>query len=121
MPKDNPTPEAGQAPEEQASKPASSRPTKTDIAAWKKEHGEVYQIEVDDKILILRRPGIQDLERAMAADPKRKKPFNFNRSIHNNCKLYEDPGFSSDDQVLLAAYAQFDEIIEMREAQLKKL
>lgn len=101
--------------------PQSKRPTKEQIAAWKKEHGAVYQIDVDGKILILRQPTIQDLERAMAADPKRKKPFNFNRSIHTNCRLYEDPGFSSDDQVLLSAYAEFDQIIEMREAELKKL
>lgn len=97
------------------------RPDKAQIAAWKKEHGDIYQITVNGKIVILRAPKIKDLERAASADPKGKKKFNFNRSIIENCKLYEDEGALSTDEALMAVFAELDQIIPIAEAETKKL
>ncbi|CAA0260485.1 hypothetical protein R8G64_13150 [Tenacibaculum maritimum] len=99
----------------------TNRPTKEEIAAWKKEHGAIYQITVEDKIIILREPKIKDLERAMSADPKNKKKFNFNRSIIENCSLYSDPGAMDSDKKTLAVFAELDELIPEAEASTKKL
>lgn len=100
---------------------ANTRPTPAKIEEWKKEHGNVFQFTVEGKIVIMREPKMVDLERASASDPKKKKPFNFFRSITANCKLYEDEGFFDDDKREMALHAQMDEIIEIKEAEVKKL
>lgn len=100
----------------------TQRPNKAQIDKWKKEHGDIYQIKVNgDKIVILRAPKIKDLERAAAADPKGKKKFNFNRSIIENCKLYQDEGAMSTDAAIMAVFAELDQIIPVAEAETKKL
>lgn len=96
-------------------------PDQKQINAWKKEHGVLHQITVEGKIVILREPKIKDLERAMAADPKNKKKFNFNRSIIENCKLYVEPGAMDSDAKILAVFAELDELIPEAEASTKKL
>lgn len=99
----------------------NKRPGKAQISEWKKEHGALHQITVGGKIIILREPGVKDLERAMAADPKNKKKFNFNRSIIENCRLYEDEGAMDSDAKILAVYSQLDELIPEVEASVVKL
>jgi len=98
-----------------------ARPDKAQIAAWKKEFPAIHQITVEGKIIILREPGVKDLERAMSADPKNKKKFNFNRSIIENCKLYQDTGAMDTDAKILAVFAELDELIPEAEASTKKL
>lgn len=101
--------------------PASRRPGKEQIQAWKKEHGALHQITVEDKIIILREPGVKDLERAMAADPKGKKKFNFNRSIIENCTLYQDDGVMNTDAKVIAVFSELDALIPEVETSVKKL
>lgn len=95
--------------------------TKAQIAEWKRQYGELYQFSVGGQILILRQPGMRDLERASAADPKKQKPYNFHRSIIENCKLYETPGMLENERNLIAVCAKIDEIIEVADAEVKKL
>ncbi len=97
------------------------RPTEAQIKSWKKEHNAIFQIEVNGGIVILRQPKMVDLERAMASDPKKKKPMNFNRSIVTNCKLYADPGMIEDETTFLAVCSNIDEIVEVADATVKKL
>ncbi|MAB37736.1 MAG: hypothetical protein CL528_11320 [Aequorivita sp.] len=99
----------------------NKRPDKAQIAEWKKKHGNLHKITVDGKIIILREPGVKDLERAMSADPKGKKKFNFNRSIIENCRLYEDTGAMDTDAKILAVYGQLDELLPEVEASVEKL
>lgn len=99
----------------------NKRPDKAQIAAWKKEFPSIHQITVDGKIIILREPGIKDLERALGADPKGKKKFNFNRSIIENCTLYKDDDVMKTDRQILAVFAELDEIIPEAETERKKL
>jgi hypothetical protein len=61
------------------------------------------------------------MERAMTADPKKKSPFNFQRSIIANCKVYETPGAFASDKRTLAFYTLVDEVIEIPEGTVKKL
>lgn len=95
-------------------------PTETQIAAWKKQHGAIYEINVGDKSLFIRKPKIVDLERAMASDPTKKKPFNFNRSIVTNCKLWVSEGMLDDDDCLEAIYEKIGDIAETVDATIKK-
>lgn len=97
------------------------RPTPEIIAQWKEKHGELFQLEAEGKIIVLREPNTADIERALAADPKGKKAFNFNRSLIENCKLYEDAGARDDDKRLRQFFNALDQIIELKEASVKKL
>lgn len=98
-----------------------NHPTPEQIAAWKKEHGDIYKLTSGAHTLIMRAPKLADLERAMASDPKKQKPFNFNRSIMNNCKLYESEGLSQDDSALAGIYGKMDELIQIAEVEMEKL
>lgn len=98
-----------------------ARPDKKQIDAWKEAHGDIFQITVEGKIIILREPKIKDLERAASADPKGNKRFNFNRSIVENCKLYEDKDVMDSDKKIMAVFSQLDELIPVAEAETKKL
>jgi hypothetical protein len=98
-------------------------PTKSEIDALKKKHGKLFQIAVKkdgkDYFAILRKPKIVDLQVASASE--KKKAFTFNASIWANCKLVSDPAIDGDDDLLMGAYSQIDEIIETAEASIKEL
>lgn len=102
----------------------TNRPDEKQIAEWKKKYGKVMQITIpeDDKILILREPGIKELE--LAASAKQKPgalPFDFNRSILSSCKLYEDEGFFSDDKRAMTAFTHLDKFNVVKESKLEEL
>lgn len=102
-------------------KKETTRPTAAQIAAWKKEHDQLFQLEVEGKILILRKPKMRDLERGYASDPKKQKPFNFHRSIIENCQLFADEGLLENDDNYFALCTKLDEVIQVKEAEIKKL
>jgi len=99
----------------------SNLPSEEQIATWKKQHGAVYTIDVEgEPVLIVRKPKIADLERAMASDPTKKKPFNFNRSIVTNCKLWVAEGALENDDTVQAIYGAIGDVIEASEGSIKK-
>ena len=91
------------------------------IAKWKAEYGNIFAIEVEDYVLVIREPKVVDMERALASDPKNKKQFNFHRSIIANCKLYMTIGLDEDDQAMLGVFGEMDELVKTKEATVKKL
>ncbi len=97
------------------------RPTPEIIKDWKEKYGDVSVLEADGYEIYLREPKTADIERALAADPKGKKAFNFNRSIIENCKLYEDAGARDDDKRLRKFFNAIDNLISLEEATVKKL
>ncbi|HMQ77114.1 MAG TPA: hypothetical protein PKE21_13845 [Flavobacteriales bacterium] len=103
-------------------KPQEGRPTPEQVAAWKKEHGSLFSIEVNGKLAILRKPRMLDLERAQQVSRKpNAKPFDFNRNIVGNCALYLDPGMRENDENELALLTSVGELVEVKEAEVKKL
>lgn len=93
--------------------------SKQQIAEWKKQHGDVFLIEVDGKAAYLRSPDRKTLSAAMTLG--QKDPIKFNETIINNCWLGGDEEIRTDDSYFLAAGGQIDKIIEVREASVKKL
>lgn len=100
----------------------ATEPSEDQMKAWKEKHGTIYTLELENGTgkMVIRKPKIQDLERATASDPQKKKPFNFNRSIITNCKLYETPGLMDNDDNIQEIYAMLDEVIEIRQGTVKK-
>lgn len=98
-------------------------PSTAKLQEWKNKHKakELTVIEVDEFQMILRPFKLVDLERAQTADPKGDKPYNFHRSIINNCRLWETPGMMDDDDRAMALFGKIDELNVKKEATLKKI
>lgn len=93
--------------------------TKAQIAEWKKKHGEVFMITVEDKTAYIRKPDRKDLAHATAVGAN--NPFAFNETILNNCWLGGDEDVKTNDDYFLAVSGQLDKVIEIKDAEIKKL
>lgn len=100
----------------------SGYPSDSQIAAWKKEHGKLHEVKVKGKVLIFRQPKMLDLEIALSSkNVKNPKPYDFERSIIANCKVYEQDNMLSDDECMLGVITNISDIIKIAEATIKEL
>lgn len=88
------------------------------IEAWKRQYGEVYTVTVGDSIGYLKKPSRKALGYASFAS--KKNPLNFNEFILNDCWLGGDESIRTDDAKFLGVSAVLAELIEVKEAELKK-
>lgn len=93
--------------------------TKEQIKAWKEAHGDVYQITVDGRSCYLRKPKRKELSYASMAG--KNDPLKFNEVILNQCWLGGDEEIKTDDELFLGVSAQIATIVEVKEAEIKKL
>ena len=89
------------------------------ISEWKAKHGDVFQVEVDGRVAYLKRPDRKVL--GAAAVTVKSDPMKYNEVILNNCWLEGDEEIRNNDAMFLGVSAQLAEIIEIKEATLKKL
>lgn len=89
------------------------------ISEWKEKHGTVFQVEVGGHVAYLKRPDRKVL--GAAAVIGKADPMKYNEVILNNCWLEGDEEIKTDDALFLGVSAQLAEIIEIKEATLKKL
>ncbi|WP_239434024.1 hypothetical protein [Bacteroides faecis] len=89
------------------------------ITEWKAKHGDVFQVEVDGRVAYLKRPDRKVL--GAAAVTGKSDPMKYNEVILNNCWLEGDEEIRTNDAMFLGVSAQLAEIIEIKEATLKKL
>ena len=89
------------------------------ISEWKAKHGDVFQVEVDGRVAYLKRPDRKVL--GAAAVTGKSDPMKYNEIILNNCWLEGDEEIRTNDAMFLGVSAQLAEIIEIKEATLKKL
>lgn len=88
-----------------------------EIADLKKKHGELYQITVDDKECILRKPTRQDLSYLSVV----KDPIKMSEAALNTLWVAGDEEIKINDDLFLAAVGKMDEIMKVKEAEVKKL
>ena len=93
--------------------------TKEQIEAWKKEHGEVFRIKVEDKECYLKKPSRKTLGYASVAG--KENPLKFNETIMRDCWLGGDEEIKTEDTLFLSAGSKIADIIEIKEAELEKL
>jgi hypothetical protein len=98
--------------------------TKTDltpeeIEGYKKEYGDIFQIDVEDKKCFLHKPTRQILDAALEASTKKNSKFN--ETIMRNCWLAGDKIIMEDDEYFMGASKVLDEVITFKSAELKKL
>ena len=93
--------------------------TPEQIEAWKREHGDIYAITVEDGVLYVRKPKRRDLSYASAAG--RNSGLEYIEAVMKNCKLGGDESIISEDAKFMGASSQMASIIDIKEASLKKL
>ena len=93
--------------------------TPEQIEAWKKKHGEVFIATVGDSVCYLKKPSRKALGYASFAS--KNNPLNFNEVILNDCWLGGDESIQTDDSKFLGVSAVLTDLIEVKEAELKKL
>lgn len=96
---------------------------KTKVQEWKKKYGEnaVFQLTVGDKSCILRKPDRKILSFAGTAMGDSKDSMKFNEALLNACWLDGDKEVKTDDDYFLSASNQLANLINIKEAELKKL
>ena len=91
--------------------------TKEQIKEWKAKHGELFEITVEDKSCILHRPTRKDLSYASAV----KDPIKMSEVMLKALWVDGDEEIKEDDSLFLAAIQKMQEILEVKEAEIKKL
>ena len=92
---------------------------KENIEKWKKEHGDVFLIEVEDKKCYLKKPDRKTLSLAMTK--AQTNPLAFAEIIMKNCWLAGDECMREDDTYFFAASSKLDALVEVKTAEIKKL
>lgn len=95
--------------------------TEQQIQEWINTHKDVYKVESHDKVCYLRKPKRQDLSYALAASSGGKDTVKMQEVMLNNCWLGGDEEFKNDDSYFFAAAAKLSELMEIKEAEIKKL
>lgn len=93
--------------------------TKEQIQEWKRKHGDVFHIVVEDKACYLRKPDRKVLSYAAAAG--KTDPMKVNETILKNCWLDGDMEIQNNDAYFLGASSKLDQMVEVKEAELEKL
>ncbi len=95
--------------------------TEEQMAAWKKKHGTVYEVKVDDKKAILKKPTRQDLSYATAGSGQGKDGMKFAELLLKQCWIDGDREILEDDEYFLSALPVLESITELKQAEIKKL
>lgn len=93
--------------------------TKEQITLWKKKYGVVFQLDVDGKTAYLRKPDRKTL--SYASTVGQSDPLKFNEVLLKGCWIDGDEEIRTDDDLFLAASGKLGELIQVKEAELKKL
>lgn len=91
--------------------------TKDQLNEWKKKHGDLFEITIDDKSCILHRPTRCDLSYASVV----KDPIKMSETMLGQLWVAGDEEIKTDDGLFLAAIQKMQEVLEVKEAEIKKL
>lgn len=93
--------------------------TKEQIEAWKEKHGEVFLLEVADKKAYIRSPKRKEL--SASATVGANDAMKTNEFLLKACWLEGDKEIQEVDSYFLGAVSQLEQIIEVKQATIKKL
>ena len=91
--------------------------TKDQLNEWKKKHGDLFEITIDGKSCILHRPTRRDLSYASVV----KDPIKMSETMLGQLWVAGDEEIKTDDGLFLAAIQKMQEVLEVKEAEIKKL
>ena len=90
---------------------------KEQIEAWKAKHGDLYQISVDGKSCLLRRPTRKDISYASVV----RDPMQLSETMLKQLWLDGDKEILEQDDLFLAVVAKMEEVMKIKEAEIKKI
>ena len=98
--------------------------TKEQIQEWKRKYGDIFLLIVEDKECYLRKPSRKTLSYASVAG--KDNPLGFNEVMlrdveKGGCWLGGDEQIREDDDLFLSVSGKIADLIEIKDAELKKL
>jgi hypothetical protein len=93
--------------------------TAEQIAIWKKQHSDVFELNVDGHKAYLKKPTRQDISFATAAAVD--GPLKFNEALLNACWLGGDEAIKTDDDLFISAGKVVGKLVTVKSAELVKL
>lgn len=91
--------------------------TKEQIAELKKKHGEIFETSVEGKSCIVRRPNRKDLSYVSVV----KDPIKMSETLLKQLWVEGDKEIQEQDDLFLAVIPKMEEVIKVKESQIKKL
>ena len=97
--------------------------TQDQLEGWKKKFGDgnVFEVAVEDKKVILHKPSRRDLSYAMAGSTQAKDSVKFSEILLNQCWIDGDEEIKVNDDYFLAVVPVLGALAETKEAEIKKL
>jgi hypothetical protein len=93
--------------------------TKEQINKWKHQYGEVFEVTIDDATCFLKKPDRKTL--SLANTLGQHDAMKFNEVMLENCWIDGDNKIKEDNEYFFAAIEKLTELIQVKEATLKKL
>lgn len=91
--------------------------TDEQIKAHKDRWGDLYEISVEGKSCILHKPSRKDLSYVSSI----KDPIRMSEVMLYQLWVEGDEEIKTDDELFMAVVAKMDEVIKIKEAEVKKL
>ncbi|NPD82251.1 hypothetical protein HPS57_09760 [Prevotella sp. PINT] len=91
--------------------------TKEQVSAWKKKHGDIFEIEVGGKSCIVRKPTRKDLSYLSVI----KDLIKMSETMLRQLWVDGDTAIQEDDEYFLPVIPKLEEVMKIKEAQIKKL
>ena len=89
------------------------------IAQWKQKHGDIFAVEVENSICYLHKPDRKTMK--AVASIGQADPIRASEILLENCWIDGDPDIKTDDEKFFAVSKEMAKIIEVKQAELKKL
>jgi len=96
-----------------------SKITKQQIEEWKKTHGDIFKLSIEEFEGFFKRPSRKSVGYASVAG--KTNPIKFNEVLAKECWLGGDDVILTRDDLFLSIGAQLAELIGAKEAELVKL
>ena len=93
--------------------------TEQQITQWKAQYKDIYQIEVDCSVCYLKKPDRATMKAITSIGMT--DPIRSNEVLLENCWLGGDENIKTDDEKFFGVSAKLADILEMKQAELKKL
>ena len=90
--------------------------TAEQVQEWKQKHGDLFEISVEEKSCILHRPTRKDLSFVSVV----KDPIKMSEAMLNQLWVAGDEEIKTDDALFLAAIQKMQNVLEVKEAEIKK-
>lgn len=90
---------------------------KQKVEEWKKLHGDIFLIETEGKSCIIRKPTRKDLSYVSVV----KDPIKMQETMLKQLWLDGDEDIKTNDDLFFAACSRLEEVLRVKEAEIKKL